>query len=297
MSAKRLRAAKPNTVETISNLESPRVSPLVFISHDTRDGDLAEAFSNLLTDTSGGILQSFRSSDRKGTAGIEFGAEWYAAIMSKLDQATDVVALLTSFSINRPWILYESGVAKGKLDRTVLGVAIGIKLEQASTGPFAQFQNCDAQVDSLTKLVLQLIKRNSQALPREEAVKRQVHDFIETVEKIIKDRGDPAEMEKQSEETSVAKMFEEVKVLVRDLPSRLDVQLRENGFSRKNRKRRRMHPRMLEELTSHPTLMARGVPSSVGLLMFASLLKEGSRSRPGIADGPSVWQQRGDVPA
>src|SRR3954453_18209641 len=94
---------------------SPTESPLVFISHDTRDADLAEAFSNLLTDASGGILKSFRSSDRKGTAGIEYGQEWYRAIMQKLDVATDVVALLTTHSVNRPWILYEAGVAKGKL--------------------------------------------------------------------------------------------------------------------------------------------------------------------------------------
>src|ERR1035441_7997131 len=81
-------------------------SPLVFVSHDTRDADLAEAFGNLLTDASGGVLQSFRSSDRKGTAGIEFGAEWYAAIMSKLSNATDVVALLTAHSEGRPWKEY-----------------------------------------------------------------------------------------------------------------------------------------------------------------------------------------------
>ena len=36
-------------------------NPLVFISHDSRDADLAEAFGNLLTDASGGILKSFRS--------------------------------------------------------------------------------------------------------------------------------------------------------------------------------------------------------------------------------------------
>lgn len=125
-------------------------SPLVFISHDTRDADLAEAFGNLLTDASGGVLQSFRSSDRKGTAGIEFGAEWYAAIMSKLSDATDVVALLTTHSLERPWILYEAGVAKGKLDTTVLGLAINVPLEKTNSGPFAQFQNCADDEDSLS---------------------------------------------------------------------------------------------------------------------------------------------------
>ena len=162
--------------------------PLVFVSHDTRDADLAEAFSNLLTDASGGMLKSFRSSDRKGTAGIEFGREWYNAIMAKLGDATDVVALLTHHSIGRPWILYEAGVAKGKLDVTVLGLALGIPPAKVSTGPFAQFQNCADDEDSLTKLVLQIISRNPQASPREEAVRRQVEAFRETVAPMLAER-------------------------------------------------------------------------------------------------------------
>lgn len=36
-------------------------TPLVFISHDSRDSDLAEAFDHLLTDASGGVIQTFRS--------------------------------------------------------------------------------------------------------------------------------------------------------------------------------------------------------------------------------------------
>ena len=115
---------------------------LVFISHDSRDADLAEAFEHLLTDVSAGTLKSFRASNKKGTAGIEFGTEWYNAIMSRLSDASDVVALLTQQSVERPWILYEAGVAKGKLDTNVLGIALGVPLERVSTGPFGQFQNC-----------------------------------------------------------------------------------------------------------------------------------------------------------
>ncbi len=40
-------------------------TPLVFISHDTRDDKLAEAFSALLKSVSAGVLKSFRTSDRK----------------------------------------------------------------------------------------------------------------------------------------------------------------------------------------------------------------------------------------
>jgi GMP synthase-like glutamine amidotransferase len=38
-----------------------RSRALVFISHDNRDADLAEAFESLLSDVSGGILKSFRT--------------------------------------------------------------------------------------------------------------------------------------------------------------------------------------------------------------------------------------------
>jgi hypothetical protein len=163
---------------------------VIFISHDSRDADLAEAFGNLLTDASGGILKSFRSSDRKGNAGIEYGQEWYRAIMQKLDDATDVVALLTARSINRPWILYETGVAKGKLNANdrVFGIALGVALDEAATGPFAQFQNSPDEEDAITSLVLQLIRRHPQAAPREEAVRRQVQAFRESVASLLKDR-------------------------------------------------------------------------------------------------------------
>jgi hypothetical protein len=152
-------------------------TPLIFISHDSRDADLADAFATLLTDASGGILKSFRSSDKSGTTGIEFGTEWYQAIMRKLDEATDVVALLTTRSLNRPWILYETGVAKGKLDSTVFGLALGVPLDKAATGPFAQFQNCGDDEDSITKLVLQLIRRHPDAAPREMQVMNTFNDL------------------------------------------------------------------------------------------------------------------------
>ena len=118
-----------NEAAVLTTTASPtRAKALVFVSHDSRDADLAEAFANLLSDVSGGTLKSFRSSDKKGGSGIEFGAEWYTAIMSQLDEATDVVALLTAQSIDRPWILYEAGVAKGKLETTVFGIALGVPL-------------------------------------------------------------------------------------------------------------------------------------------------------------------------
>lgn len=247
------------------------VRPLIFISHDHRDAQLAEAFGNLLGDASGGFLKSFRSSDRKGGAGIEFGAEWYSEIMSKISDATDVVALLTPRSVDRPWILYEAGVAKGKLDKPVFGVVVGVAFEKATRGPFAQFQNSADDEDSLTKLVLQLIKRNSDAEPRDEAVRREVNVFLEAVKKLAGSLQDeeasaPAEVEANA----AAKLFEEVKVMFRDLPDRLQNQLTEN-FGPRSRRRVKFHPMMIMEMMHG---LEESEDRALGWLMAMSVFKD-----------------------
>lgn len=229
------------------SLRNPKT--LVFISHDSRDADLAEAFANLLTDVSAGTLKSFRSSDKKGTSGIEFGTEWYTAIMSQLGDATDVVALLTQRSVERPWILYEAGVAKGKLDTNVLGIALGVPLDKVSSGPFGQFQNCADDEDSLTKLVLQLIRRNPEAAPREDAVKMQVKVFQDAAKKIIseKDKVIPAAAT-ASDDSNIAKLFEETKIMIRELPSRVEDGVRSISRRGNAKINRKYHPMMIDEM-------------------------------------------------
>jgi hypothetical protein len=228
------------------------INPLVFISHDTRDAELAEAFSNLLKSVSAGVLKSFRTSDRKGNQGIEYGVEWYPEIIKNIQGASDVVCLLTDRSVNRPWILFEAGMAKGKLDTPILGVALGIQLKDASTGPFAQFQNCGDDEDSLTKLVFQLVDRIPNSEPDGDTIKFQVEKFKVKVSEILEKMGksEPKTSESKPDvsvneiENSSAKLFEEIKVMFQDLPSRIDRTSRSEG----KRRKRNFHPMMIDEL-------------------------------------------------
>jgi hypothetical protein len=50
-------------------MPSTATAPLVFISHDARDAELAGAFSKLLKSVSAGMIKTFRPSDKKGTEG------------------------------------------------------------------------------------------------------------------------------------------------------------------------------------------------------------------------------------
>ena len=89
------------------------------------------------------MIKTFRSSDKKGTEGIDFGEEWYKRLLLQLQSTSDVVCLFTERSLDRPWILFEAGVAKGKVNTPVVGVALGVPLSRVSTGPFYQFMNKD----------------------------------------------------------------------------------------------------------------------------------------------------------
>jgi hypothetical protein len=244
-------------------------NPLIFISHDSRDAELAEAFSKLLSSISAGMLKSFRSSDKKGTEGIEFGVDWYPEVMSKIDSASDVVCLLTPRSIERPWILYEAGVAKGKMNTPVYGVALGIPLSSASTGPFAQFQNCGEDPDSLTKLVLQLMGRVSGAEPDKDTVKMQVETFKTRADLIAKKLPGTTPAHSTADEvegSSVAKLFEEIKVMFRDLPERIEPKTKRYPPSRSWRTSAEM---LINELDQD----GRG-PHGIGLLVLASVFKD-----------------------
>jgi len=242
--------------------------PLVFISHDTRDAELAEAFSKLLSSVSAGVLKSFRSSDKRGTQGIAYGVEWYPEIMKKLADASDVVALLTHNSINRPWILYEAGVAKGKLDTPLLGIAIGIHLNKANNGPFAQFQNSQDDVDSLTKLVVQLVNRIPNAEPDTAVIKMQVEAFKKQAEEILKKQPvSESEEGELMEDSSVAKLFEEVKIMFQDLPQRIERNIEPSYRRRKFR----FHPKMLDEIMF---MSEKSDESYFGFLVIISLYKD-----------------------
>ena len=254
---------------------SKTVNPLVFISHDTRDSKLAEAFSDLLKKVSAGVLKSFRTSDKKGTQGIEYGIEWYPEIIKNIQEASDVVCLLTENSVNRPWILFEAGMAKGKLDTPILGVALGITLKNASTGPFAQFQNCGDDEDSLTKLVLQLLTRIPNSEPDEETIKIQVKSFKEKITKILASgpaKQQDVQLERKAEDDSSAKLFEEIKVMFKDLPERIENDLR---IDKRTRRKRKLHPMMIDEL------MHMSQNRTLGIMMALSLLKD---SMPWIYD-------------
>lgn len=197
--------------------------PLIFISHDSRDWEIAEAFSELLKNVSLGMLKTFRSSDKKGTEGIEFGDEWFQRVMNRLGDASVVIALLTPRSLNRPWILYETGVAKGKTETKAIGLALGVSATKAYTGPFSQFQNCGDDKESLIKLVKQLLEQHlPEASPSEKSISSEVEEFQFLSKELVKAQQTHEPKQDYESDSSTVKLFQEIKVMIRNLEEKMN---------------------------------------------------------------------------
>jgi hypothetical protein len=72
----------------------------------------------------------------------------------------------------------------------------------------------------------------------------------------------------------VAKFFEEIKVLVRDVPDRVASELGNDPRLRRMRKRRRFHPMMFDELIHHPAFRESPDQAGVPLLMMFGMLRD-----------------------
>ncbi len=157
--------------------------------------------------------------------------------------------------------------------QAILGVALGIPLKNASSGPFAQFQNCGDDEESLTKLVFQLVDRIPNSEPDEETIKFQVGKFKKIISEILKSNdtvSDQYLQETPSKDNSSARLFEEIKVMFQDLPSRI-----ENNISPKyrGRKKRHFHPFMMHEMMQE--MMHRSKNNKAGILVSLGLMREG----------------------
>ena len=163
-----------------------RRKPYVFISHVHEDKTLADEFESLLQRSSSGGVTAFNSSSLRDGSGPEYGDIWFDAIHKALERATHVVALVTSHSVGRPWIMYELGISRGK-DRSVptFALALGISEIDAFKGPLAQLQNCNGDQAGVEKLLRQIVGAHPDLDPEHCEIPRKVSAFLSQVKDFV----------------------------------------------------------------------------------------------------------------
>jgi hypothetical protein len=121
-------------------------------------------------------------------------------------------------------------------------------------------------------MVMELVAQIPNAEPDREAIEMQVKTFSQKATELLKD-ADQAPIENEQspvDDTSVAKIFEEVKVMFQDLPSRMEERIADAVRPFGRRRGRRFHPLIMEEI------MHMGVDSDdpIGLLVAASMVRD-----------------------
>jgi TIR domain len=228
----------------------------VFVSHDSRDHELAEHFCDLLEGVSSKMIESFCSSDHRKSSGVEYGKDWEKIIRKKLRNATDVVVLLTPNSLSRPWVFFEVGIAAGYERATVVGVTLGATMAEITASPFNLLRNCQNDED-LVKFLLTLVRGRSQLRPKESTVRHEVLEFRQKVATLHSGASGAKTSDPSLEEglEVAARMLEEVKLLAEDL--------------RRNRSAQLLGPKLFEEF---PLVRPDGYDAT-GWLIFLGILR------------------------
>lgn len=92
----------------------------VFISHAHEDRALAEAWQSLIVAITDDEVRPWYSSDQRIGGGAGPG-EWRKTVCRRVGESTTILALLTPGSNERPWLMWESGLAEGR-DKEVVPV-------------------------------------------------------------------------------------------------------------------------------------------------------------------------------
>lgn len=126
-----------------SSIERPRLpvrarryARSIFISHGKRDVELAAALSEMIKKVSSAIFVC-QSSDCLIDENVPFGGHWYRDIGAWMHGMGEVISLLTSRSIDDPWLFWEAGFCRGR-KRRHLAFAFHLTEKEARIGPFAR---------------------------------------------------------------------------------------------------------------------------------------------------------------
>lgn len=109
--------------------------------------------------------------------------------------------------------------------------------------------------------------------PDEEVIKTQIKVFKVSVGECLKANKGVKKIDKKEtvEEGAVAKVLEEMKLMVRELPLRLEQRMIEGPERSRPRKYRRLHPMMIDEMVH---MISRGPGDPISILFIASFVRE-----------------------
>ena len=84
----------------------------IFVSHSGTDSEIVKLLTEYIRETTNNKLEIWYSSDNSAKGGFDVGDKWYNTIIKKLKESDLVISFLTPNSIDKPWLIFESGYAE-----------------------------------------------------------------------------------------------------------------------------------------------------------------------------------------
>ena len=160
----------------------------VLISHAHDERLLAEAWKNLLSTVSLGAITPWYSSDRQPDGGMQIGEEWREHLRKEILKTNYVLAVLSPQSRDRPWILYECGLAQGRQGTSsqsnLAGVVIPVLYSMTAgdlANPLASFNvYIGDSRDAVTEVCERLVQEAG-LTPQRQLWKQPIDDYMDAV--------------------------------------------------------------------------------------------------------------------
>jgi tetratricopeptide (TPR) repeat protein len=181
-------------VATTSNGDGPL---RIFISHAHADAALVSAFKELLERIFGRTTVAIDySSDESPGGGIQAGTPWLEWILDKVRTADIVVVVLTPESLNRPWLMWESGAATGialasQRSEAVMPLLFRVNREDV-TSPLSHLQAVQGDTDKGVERAVQAVWTRLRTRPGEEQLEMLLQvakaQYLERLEEALRDR-------------------------------------------------------------------------------------------------------------
>jgi tetratricopeptide (TPR) repeat protein len=153
----------------------------VFISHSHEEKAIALAWQKLLDHVSQGAIEVWLSSDTKPTGGMKIGTEWRENIYNKLSEADYILAIVSPRSVDRPWILWECGLASGTdKERGIIPIIYSMPLSDFE-GPLSTYQAYSGEDRNKILEICERLMTEASLSPRPEYWDRIINNYFSTI--------------------------------------------------------------------------------------------------------------------
>ncbi len=153
----------------------------IFISHHHTDKDLAEAWKKLIENISARQIEAWYSSDVRPESGVEMGRDWHEQLYQRLSESHLVIAIQTLANYNRPWVIWECGLASGvNRVRGIIPIVYGLERDELRS-PLSIYQGYDGEQLEQIQEVCQRLAKAANLEINNHTINRHLKNYLSTI--------------------------------------------------------------------------------------------------------------------